>query len=340
MASTSESVNVPFFKKKGKGRPTTARKRSASPSGANESSLGGPASSTSKSEVVLPTKKAGTGLLSAGTKRTLSQRDGVDDLDAPEKDGPDVKWTAAGSHVNAALEILAGDEAEELLAKRRRKEKLDAGELDDEVPDDGNYHGQKAYRSHIKKSTEVPKAMRVGPQRSTNTIRTVTIIDYQPDVCKDYKETGYCGFGDTCKFLHDRGTYLAGWQLDKLAESSNKQVEDASEDDDNSDEDVPFACLICRKHYTDPVVTRCGHYYCSACAIKRYAKTPKCLACGAPTGGIFNRADKIIDKMNKKRQAKEERDGNDSGNENSTVQIEGLDTAGDGDDADDNSDSE
>ena len=111
----------------------------------------------------------------------------MDDLDAPEKEGPDVKWTAAGSHVNAALEILAGDEAEDLLAKRRRKEKADAGEVDEEVPDDGKYRGQAAYRSHLKKSTEVPKAMRVGPQRSTSTIRTVTIVDYQPDVCKDYK---------------------------------------------------------------------------------------------------------------------------------------------------------
>jgi len=111
----------------------------------------------------------------------------VDDLDAPEREGPDVKWTAAGSHVNAALEILAGDEAEDLLAKRRRKEKADAGEDDEEIPDDGKYRGQAAYRSHLKKSTEVPKAMRVGPQRSTSTIRTVTIVDYQPDVCKDYK---------------------------------------------------------------------------------------------------------------------------------------------------------
>ena len=73
------------------------------------------------------------------------------------------------------------------MAKRRRKEKEDAGE-DDEVPDDGLYHGQKAYKSHIKKNTDGPKAMRVGPQRSNNsTIRTVTIVDYQPDVCKDYK---------------------------------------------------------------------------------------------------------------------------------------------------------
>jgi len=171
--------------------------------------------------------------------------------------------------------------------------------------------------------------MRVGPQRNTSTIRTVTIVDYQPDVCKDYKETGYCGFGDTCKFLHDRGTYLAGWQLDKLADNPQRRVEDI--EDSDSDEDVPFACLICRKNFTNPVVTRCGHYFCSDCAIKRFAKTPKCIACGAQTGGIFNRADKILAKMNQKKSKKieggdedgmEDDKGPDHGNEG--VTIEGL----------------
>lgn len=118
---------------------------------------------------------------------------------------------------------------------------------------------------------------------------------------------------------------LAGWQLDKLAENAAKQVEDVS-GSDSDDEDVPFACLICRKHYTDPIITRCGHYFCSACAIKRFAKTPKCLACGAPTGGIFNRADKIIEKMNKKRKDKEEKEEaqNETGPD---VEIEGLEAA-------------
>jgi len=311
-----EGVKVPFFKKS-KSRPTTSRKRSASPSSkvAQATSVVG---ETSKSQVVLPTRKAAANLLTAGTKRTATQRDEYGDPDVPEKEGPDVKWTASGSHVGAALEILAGDEVEELMAKRHKK---DEGDGDDEIPDDGLYRGQKAYRSHLKKDKEIPKAMRVGPQRSTNTIRTVTIVDYQPDVCKDYKETGYCGFGDTCKFLHDRGTYLAGWQLDKLAENAPKDVEDESDDDD--DDDVPFACLICRKHYTDPVVTRCGHYFCSACAIKRFAKTPKCLACGAPTGGIFNRADKILEKINKKREVKGEKErSKDAGLD---IEIEGLD---------------
>ena len=47
--------------------------------------------------------------------------------------------------------------------------------------------------------------------------------------------------------------------------------------------------------------------FCSACAIKRYARTPKFLACGAP-GGIFSRA--VIGRVNKKR---EEREADDRG---------------------------
>lgn len=154
-------------------------------------------------------------------------------------------------------------------------------------------------------------------------------------------ETGYCGYGDTCKFLHDRGTCersvpsssafsqtfllldLAGWQLDKLAENPQAQAGDDSGSD--SDEDIPFACLICRKHYTDPIVTRCGHYFCSACAIKRFAKTPKCAACGAPTAGIFNRADKVIDKMKKKKEeAEEAEDASAEASNDGGVKIEGL----------------
>ncbi|KAI1795511.1 hypothetical protein LXA43DRAFT_723805 [Ganoderma leucocontextum] len=329
MADT-ENLTVPFFKKKGRGRPTTSRKRSASPPA---TAMTAPVASSSKSEVVLPSRKAAANLLSAGTKRTASQRQDDDDQE-DTREGPDVKWTAAGSHVNAALEILQGDEAAELLAKRRKFEKKD--EEEEEVPDDGLYRGQKAYTSHIRKNKEVPKAMRVGPQRSNNsTIRTVTIVDYQPDVCKDYKETGYCGYGDTCKFLHDRGTYLQGWQLDKLAADPKKQAGEDVSDTDSDDEDIPFACVVCRKPYTDPVVTRCEHYFCSACAIKRFAKTPKCAACGAPTGGIFNRADKVIAKL-KKKQEDRDREGEDGEGEGAAggVQIEGLGHANGSEDED------
>ncbi|KDQ07171.1 hypothetical protein BOTBODRAFT_39005 [Botryobasidium botryosum FD-172 SS1] len=241
-----------------------------------------PASSATDatSQVVQPSRKTVANPLIQGTKRTLSER---------ELDGPDVQWQSAGSRARAeaGLELALAEEEEQAQSKRIKK-----------------------------REDDIPKAMRVGPVRNTSTIRTVTVIDYQPDVCKDYKETGYCGFGDTCKFLHDRGTYLQGWQLDKLAASSTQPA--AAAESDSEEEDVPWACYICRKPYTDPVVTRCSHYFCSACAIKRFAKTPKCAACGAPTGGIFNRADKVISKMEAKRQAK------DAGAGDVAVAVEGL----------------
>lgn len=380
--ASAENVTVPFFKKKGRGRPTTTRKRSESPPA---SALTGPVPSSSKSQVVLPPRKQTANLLSAGTKRTVSQRDGDYDDDADKRDGPDVKWTAEGSHRNAALEIIEGDEAEALLAKRRREEKK--GEDEEEVPDDGLYRGQKGYQTHLLKNKEVPKAMRVGPQRSTtSTIRTVTIVDYQPDVCKDYKGAYprasmcqgrmltepptaqrqaivvtatrasscttagrvrircHCTFratrpADTRCFL---GPYsdLQGWQLDKLAANPNKDAAEES-DSDSDDEDIPFACLICRKPYTDPVATRCSHYFCSACAIKRFAKTPKCAACGAPTGGIFNRADKVIAKLRKKQEAKaagdhgDDDDVGEGGSGARGVHIEGLGQASGDDDGSD-----
>lgn len=39
------------------------------------------------------------------------------------------------------------------------------------------------------------------------------------------------------------------------------------------------------------------------------------MACGAPTGGIFNRADKVIKKLNDKRAAKEAAEGKESDDE-------------------------
>lgn len=49
-----------------------------------------------------------------------------------------------------------------------------------------------------------------GPLRASAHIRMSVRFDYQPDICKDYKETGYCGYGDSCKFMHDRGDYKSG----------------------------------------------------------------------------------------------------------------------------------
>jgi RING finger protein 113A len=42
------------------------------------------------------------------------------------------------------------------------------------------------------------------PVKHSSNLRISCRFDYQPNVCKDYKDSGYCGYGDSCVFLHDR----------------------------------------------------------------------------------------------------------------------------------------
>ena len=146
--------------------------------------------------------------------------------------------------------------------------------------------------------------------------------DFAPDVCKDYKETGYCSFGDTCKFLHDRGDYKRGWEIDAEWEEKMKAAKEAGAGGDegeyfigsDDDEELPFACHICRKPFTNPVETRCKHFFCEKCALRRYSKKGKagCAICGKPTLGIFN----INEKFSKKVRERAQR-GDDSDEESS-----------------------
>lgn len=84
---------------------------------------------------------------------------------------------------------------------------------------------------------------------------------------------------------------------DRSAQNGNED-----EDDDALLESIPFACIICKKPYKHPIITKCGHYFCEACALQRYRKSPSCVACGAGTGGVFNVAKKLSRLLEKKRE--------------------------------------
>ena len=181
---------------------------------------------------------------------------------------------------------------------------------------DGTYKGASAYQSFIAKNPDAPSRA-VGPVKAPTNIRTITVTDFAPDVCKDYKQTGFCGFGDSCKFLHAREDYKQGWELDrdweiggkdkkkgKAGGGTAKDLADAqdSEEEDAALEGIPFACIICKKPYTYPIVTKCGHYFCEKCALQRYRKNPNCAACGAGTGGVFNGAKSLKKILERKRE--------------------------------------
>ena len=177
-----------------------------------------------------------------------------------------------------------------------------------------------------------------GPMRAPSFLRATSRFDYQPDICKDYKETGFCGYGDQCKFLHDRGDYKSGWQMErewedkqaakkariqKLEENAlaamnsssgidvrsvraaqNETADEVEEENYEIQEEAefPFACHICREGFKDPVVTLCGHYFCQQCAIDSSKKNTKCVVCDKQTFGIFNKARKLIKYMEQQQQ--------------------------------------
>jgi RING finger protein 113A len=168
----------------------------------------------------------------------------------------------------------------------------------------------------------------LGPIRAPTNIRASNVIDYQPDICKDYFETGYCGWGDSCKFLHMREKFTAGWkqELDWKAQEQKREAALASGlrvdadgrilQDQEAPEgagaakgaeegDLPFACFVCRVPFDEkwaqvrsaPVVTQCNHYVCEHCALRRYKKDPTCAVCGKETHGVFNRGSRVIQRM-------------------------------------------
>uniref|UniRef100_K3WRV5 C3H1-type domain-containing protein n=1 Tax=Globisporangium ultimum (strain ATCC 200006 / CBS 805.95 / DAOM BR144) TaxID=431595 RepID=K3WRV5_GLOUD len=136
------------------------------------------------------------------------------------------------------------------------------------------YKGQAGYKNYISKNESQIGMNKYtgtqGPIRAQTWARAISRFDYQPDICKDYKETGFCGYGDSCKFLHDRGDYKSGWQIEKeWAEKEKKRQlklqqgrnpdEDDDEDDDkyviHSDDEEQFACTICRGPFHNAVET-------------------------------------------------------------------------------------
>ena len=66
-------------------------------------------------------------------------------------------------------------------------------------------------------------AGRFGPIRASKTLRTTVLVDFNPDICEDYRKTGFCGYGDTCKFMHDRGDIKSSYIIDREWQEAQKK---------------------------------------------------------------------------------------------------------------------
>mmetsp|Transcript_7871 Transcript_7871/g.20486 ORF Transcript_7871/g.20486 Transcript_7871/m.20486 type:complete len:303 (-) Transcript_7871:580-1488(-) len=222
----------------------------------------------------------------------------------------ELKGVGAGVRNRAEAPDVVIDDTDQREAFERNKQ---LREQKEKMDGEGKnlYLGQAAYKQYVEKrdqSYSAHKRAGIGPAKAPTNVRVTCRFDYQPDICKDYKETGFCSFGDSCKFMHDRSDYKSGWQLaqewEKEQEMARQKLEAGSdeESDDDDDDEFPFACHICRKYYTKPIVTKCKHYFCEKCAFDQFAKSSRCAICGEETHGIFNKAVDLIKNLEKRKE--------------------------------------
>ncbi|KAF2836843.1 hypothetical protein M501DRAFT_979421 [Patellaria atrata CBS 101060] len=306
---TEQSVTV--FKKRSGKTKSSIRKRPVTPPPASDS--GSDFSSEDETGRKIKRRRK-AGILTASTVKSKSN---VDTIDAPKHEADKsatITQTNDATRQSNWYEESSKDplSAADLLRKTRNKPSEPAS-----TPSN-TYKGTKSYATFIQKNPDAPNRQ-MGPIKVPTNIRTITVTDYAPDVCKDYKQTGFCGFGDNCKFLHAREDYKQGWELDRDWEVGTKgkkvagqtvasanraaRLDDAENDEDNTLlENIPFACIICKESYKFPVTTKCGHYFCEDCALQRYRKNPACAACGADTHGVFNSAKHLKKLLEKKKE--------------------------------------
>ncbi|KAI9648981.1 RNA-splicing factor [Ciborinia camelliae] len=305
---------VAIFKKRSAKGKSNFRKRAATPPPADsDDDTSGYSSSEDESGRRIKRRKKNTGAIIASSTANHNSSN-PSDLSA-------TKYTASHSTTirtsNDATKASNwyDENATDALSTKNLLGTTRSKPTTEDAPD-GTYKGLANSTKFIQKNPDAPNRV-VGPVKAPTNIRTITVTDFAPDVCKDYKTTGFCGFGDNCKYLHAREDYKAGWQLDKEWEnvtkgkktlggtkiaSADRKGEEEEEEDDALLENIPFACILCREKYKDPIITKCGHYFCESCALKRYRKDPSCAACGAGTSGVFNVAKGLKKILEKKRE--------------------------------------
>lgn len=184
----------------------------------------------------------------------------------------------------------------------RRKETLERskdlaakGELDTK------YRGLKGYQQFLmqgdtaKANAASDKNRVAGPVRASANLRVTCRFDYKPDLCKDYNETGFCGFGDSCIFLHDRTEHKSSYQLEQEWEAEQKRKQLEAENPEALVKETktvakPTECPVCFKAFVRPVKTKCAHYFCEGCVLR----LQKCPTCKAPLLGSFKPAAKEL----------------------------------------------
>ncbi|KAK9480787.1 hypothetical protein V1514DRAFT_324459 [Lipomyces japonicus] len=218
MQKEMSSSTVPFFK-----RPSTktlnARKRVTRPP-SSDSDKSDFSSSSSDGEAT--TSSNSSTAMSVLTAKKRKRIGGISDTILTSSTGKKVDIGAVEHQGTRSATVTNSTDVfkKSAMFDDENKDSKVKDQANSEVKD-GVYTGTANYKKFTQQREGVKK--KIGPLKASSSIRSSTVVDYQPDVCKDYKLTGFCGYGDSCKFLHMRENYKAGWQLDKEWEEVQKK---------------------------------------------------------------------------------------------------------------------
>lgn len=179
-------VDVPQFgfkKRKGKGN---LRKKPATPPPASDS--GSDFTSSDDDEGHRIKRRRNNAAVTASSSNVIRRRE-----EAPKSAAP-APLTTSNDATKSSEWYDENLNEKELLGTTRAKPASAA------APEaDGKYKGAANYQSFIQKNPDAPS--KFGPIKAPTNVRTITVTDFAPDVCKDWKQTGYCGFGGKFPFL-------------------------------------------------------------------------------------------------------------------------------------------
>lgn len=202
------SESVGFAKRSIKNKFSRKRKQSSDEEEKNSSDEGESTSVVNKAEK----RKYNPNVFSSSSIRKAKKEKDSDESDSNQSSDDDVvvkyksKRSAApegprdqGATAELTIETEKDRDAIALFKKSQEINKELEGKEDDKV-----YRGLNNYTKFFKKKDTAAGnagsgANSVGPMRAPSNIRSTVRWDYQPDICKDYKETGFCGFGGKFK---------------------------------------------------------------------------------------------------------------------------------------------
>lgn len=145
--------------------------------------------------------RRGFGSVNAANAETHTGKYGTKVAGRPEGSKESTDADQNGNPIDRKLndDLFKADRLAEDEFKARRERKRMEKAL--KKPQKRDKAGDKIYSGNLKSK----KVDRWKP--SSIHIKANNEVDYERDVCKDFLLNGYCGFGDSCKFLHYREEY-------------------------------------------------------------------------------------------------------------------------------------